>query len=148
MPKQRTIWFVLADGSRARIVTRRAEGRGYEIAAEYDSAEARQPSRDILSDRPGHTQESGYSGRHAIEPKSDVHRERKADFARDVAERLNAAGAGNAFDALVLYAAPRTLAELRDALDEPTKRKVKAEFAKDLTKVPLEKLSAHFAEVL
>jgi protein required for attachment to host cells len=146
MTRHRITWFVLADGSRARVLTAREEESGYDVVAEYEAAEARVPSRDIVSDRPGRSQESAYSGRHAIEPRQDAHRARKDAFAGEVASKLNEANARGAFNALVLYAAPHTLAALRAALDEATRAKVKAEFPKDLTKIPVSELPRHFAE--
>lgn len=147
MPKRRITWFVLADGSRARFVTRRPEAPGYDIVAEYELPEAHVPTHDIISDRPGRQQESATTARHGVEPRSDPHRERKAAFIDQIASRLNAACADGAFDELVLYAAPRALAELRGALDDGTRAKVKAEVAKDLTKTPLAELPRHFAEL-
>jgi protein required for attachment to host cells len=147
MPRRRVTWFVLADGSRARFVTRRAEGPGYEIVAEYAAPEAQVPNRDIMSDRPGRQQESATSAHHGVEPRSDAHRERKAAFAQQVADRVNAAAAQGAFDELVIYAAPRALADLRNALGDAARAKLKAEFAKDLTKIPLAELPRHFAEL-
>ncbi|HEX7966647.1 MAG TPA: host attachment protein [Stellaceae bacterium] len=147
MAKRPVTWFVLTDGSRARFVTRRAEGPGYDIVEEHESAEARVPTREIMSDRPGRVQESTYSGRHAVDVRHDAHRERKASFAREVANRLNKAAAEGAFDALVLYAAPRTLAILRATLEQGARERIKAEVAKDLTKVPLADLPRHFDEL-
>jgi protein required for attachment to host cells len=123
MAKHRVTWFVLADGSRARFITRRAEGAGYDIVGDYESPEAHLATHEIMSDRPGRT------------------------FVHGVAGHLNAANARGDFDALVIYAAPRALAELRASLDEPTQQKIKAEVAKDLTKVPVVELPEHFAKV-
>jgi protein required for attachment to host cells len=147
MAKHRVTWFVLADGSRARFITRRAEGAGYDIVGDYESPEAHLATHEIMSDRPGRSQESGYSSRHAIEPRQDAHQALKASFVHGVAGHLNAANARGDFDALVIYAAPRALAELRASLDEPTQQKIKAEVAKDLTKVPVVELPEHFAKV-
>ena len=146
MPRRRVTWFVVADGSRARFHKRREEGDGYEVVATYESPEAHLPTHELMSDRPGRTQESAYPGRHAVEPRHDPHRARKDSFAQEVAAHLNAANAQGEFDALVIYAAPRALAPLRTELDEATRRKVKAEVAKDLTKVPFEELTLHFNE--
>ena len=146
MPKRRVTWFVLADGSRARFVTRRSEGGGYELAAEYESPDAHVPTHDLVSDRPGRVQESAYRAHHGVEPRQVAHRARKDAFAQQVASHLNAASAKGAFDTLVLYAAPRSLAALRAALDEATRGKVKAEFPKDLTKIPLAELPRHLGE--
>lgn len=146
MPKRHVTWFVLADGSRARFLTRRAETPGYAVAAEYDRPQARRIAHAMGGDRPGRTQESASAARHAIEPRQDAHRAQKTAFIRDIATRLNDANARDDFDALVLYAAPRSLAILREALDEATRRKIKAEVPSDLTKTPVAELPRHFAE--
>jgi protein required for attachment to host cells len=44
----------------------------------------------------------------------------------------------------MVYAAPRVLSLLRKELDAPTLKKVHGEFSKDLTKVPVAELPAHF----
>ena len=146
MPKRRVTWFVLADGSRARFLTRRHDEPGFEITEEHDAPEARMPTREIVSDRGGRVQESANPAHHGVEARHDAHRDRKTAFARLLADRLNAASAAGTFDALVLYAAPRSLATLREALDDATRRKIKAEFPKDLTKVPLVELPRHLGE--
>jgi protein required for attachment to host cells len=147
MAKRHVTWFVLADGSRARFLARRPRGPGYNIVGDYASPEAHLPTREIMSDRPGRTNESNNPAHHAIEPRQDAHRGRKASFVHTVAGHLNAANARNDFDALVIYAAPRALAELRASLDEPTQQRIKAEWAKDLTKVPVADLPEHFAGI-
>lgn len=143
MPRHRKIWFVVADGSRARIVTRQAEGSGCAIVAEYEAPSARVPSRDIVSDRPGRAQESASPARHAVEPRQDPHRAAKESFLRELADELGRANEQGAFDRLVLYADPHSLAVLRQKLNEATRAKVAAEFSKDLTKVPLPELDRH-----
>jgi protein required for attachment to host cells len=148
MAKKPVTWFVLTDGSRARILRHRKEGTGYDVVEEFSSSQARQPTREIMSDKPGRVQESVYSGHHAVEPRHDAHRERKAAFVRDLADQLNKAASDNSFDALILYAAPRSLATLRTTLDNAARGKIKAEIAKDLTKVPLDELPRHFAELV
>lgn len=147
MPKHPVTWIVIADGSRAKIVARREDGKGFDILSESASDEAHTPSRDIWSDRPGQTQESGYSGHHSIEPRRDPHEERKAAFARDLAVQLNQAGGEKRFDNLILFAPPRCLGELREALDEATQRKIKASAPKDLTKLPLGELPRHLEDL-
>ncbi len=144
MTKHPVTWFILADGGRARFLKRRSEGPGYDIIEEIAAEEANLPSHDLGSDRPGRTHESSGSAHHAIEPRQDPHRARKASFTHHVADRLNEASERGAFDALMVYAAPRSLAELRTALSPATQKKVKAEVPKDLTKLPLAELAEHF----
>jgi protein required for attachment to host cells len=146
MAKRKVTWFVLADGSRARFLTKRPETAGYDIVAEYESAEAHVPSHEIGSDRPGRSRESAASARHSITPREDIHRARKASFARDIAAHLNEAGRRGLFDTLVIYAAPRALGELRTALNAEAQKRIKAEIPKDLTRLPLAELPLHFQE--
>jgi protein required for attachment to host cells len=146
MVRHLVTWFVLADGAGARFLKRRELESGYDVVAEYVAPEAHLPSRELVSDRPGHGQESAYSGRHAIEPRQDPHGARKNAFAHEIAAHLGRASAEGAFDRLVIYAAPKTLATLREALDETTRAKVKAEFPKDLMKIPFADLPRHFAD--
>lgn len=137
-------WYVLTDGARARIVTRPKSSAGYIVVFAEDSATAHARARDIVSDRPGHTQESAGSARHAIEPHHDAHRLEQARFLRSIVAHLNRESARGNFDRLVIYAAPRCLAALRAGLDSATGRRLLGTYAKDLTKTPLAELPAHF----
>jgi protein required for attachment to host cells len=143
MAKRRVTWIVMADGSRARIVKAREEGPGFDVVSDLASSEAHLASRDLVSDRPGHSQESGNPAHHAIEPRHDPHEQVKTAFLRSVAERLNDAAGKKAFDQLILFAPPRCLGELREALDDKTLGKIKASAPKDLTKLPLAELPGH-----
>jgi protein required for attachment to host cells len=143
--RNETTWFVVADGSRARILAPIQGKPDYRVVASYESQEAKLPSRELVSTPPGRAQESANPAQHAIEPRQDPHVARKAAFAREIADHLKVAGDRGDYDRLVLYADPRSLAVLREALDPVTRRRVKAEIPKDLTKVPVPELSRHFA---
>jgi protein required for attachment to host cells len=60
---------------------------------------------------------------------------------------LSEASQRDEFDTLVLVAPAHVLSDLRQALDEPTRRKVTAELQKDLTKVPNADLAKHFTDL-
>jgi len=137
-------WFVVADGSRARFLAASPEKQEYRLLGQYESKEARLPSRELVSTPPTRVQESAYSGHHSVAPREDPHVALKGAFARDIATHLKEAGERSAYTSLVLYADPRSLAVLRRALDAATRRRVKAEISKDLTKVPLSQLRHHF----
>lgn len=147
MPK--TTWVLVADGARARVL---AQGKPFEGLApafeqeEFTGTTAR--SKEIASDRPGRSFDSGGQGRHAMEPPTDPQRYAKYAFARELAERLEQAANAHRFDELVLVAAPKTLGDLRELLPDSVKTKVVAEIDKDLTKVPLRELPKHLDSVL
>jgi protein required for attachment to host cells len=56
--------------------------------------------------------------------------------------------AERAFDRLVLVAPPATMGDLRASLSEQVRARVSAELVADLTKVPINKLDQHLAEVI
>jgi len=101
------------------------------------------------SERPGRSFASARSGtRHSIEPRVDWHRFEKEKFAHGIAKLLDAARVRKAFHHLVLVAPPKTLGELRAALDKQTQAMVTSEVAKDLTRHPIDDLPSHLEGVI
>ncbi|MBX6370313.1 MAG: host attachment protein [Rhodospirillales bacterium] len=143
--KKPIIWYLIADGARARIVHRQEFASGYETELELESAEARRPSRAIASDRPGRVGESASPTRHAMEPRQDPHEAAKKAFMREVAEAI--APFEGRFDRLVLVAPARVLGELRSALPAGVRAKVTEEIAKDLTNTPIGELGEHLPKL-
>jgi protein required for attachment to host cells len=140
-----TIWYVVADGGRARFVQRRDGDGPFITGQEIESAAIHRASHELGTDRPGRTYESAASATHAVQPREDLHAAAKKTFAHEVAAALNEAGSLEKFDRLVLVAPVRFLGELRTALDPATQRRVAAELQKDLTKVPDADLATHLA---
>ena len=111
-----------------------------------DSASAHLRSRDIGSDRPGRSFESGTVARHAVAPRHDLHEMEKKKFVHLIGEQINAASGRDEFDELLLVAPPRALSELRAALDAATQVKLIGTLEKDLVKTPDHELSPHVRE--
>jgi len=140
-----TTWFVVADGAKARILAQRGGSGPLEPASNscFAQAEARLPTREVGADRPGRVHESADATRHAMEPRVDWHRFAKEQFARGIADALEAAAGRKLYDALVLVAPPRTLGDLRRALGDHASALVTREIAKDLTNISDHDLPAH-----
>ncbi len=145
---QSITWVLVADGSRARILARKGKERHLHPAVAEDFIATNLPSRDLASDRPGRQRAAPGMAMHAMDPRTDAHRLEKADFARALARQLDHAAATGTFDRLVLVAPPQTLGELRAALAEETRRRVAAELAKDLTRMPESEIAARIEEAL
>lgn len=147
MSKHKTIWYLIADGARARVVERNPESGAYHPIRLYRSKLARLKSSKLKSDRPGRVIESASSTRHAASPRNDPHEEAKLVFARDVAGHIESASKEHEFDELVLAAPSRVLNEIKKHLAPRTLDQVVSELAKDLTKTPDGKLGAHLDEI-
>ena len=142
--KHARIWYVIADGGRARFVERDEAG-AYRTVLGFVAAEMHKRSRDLGLDRPARVKESANSARHAVEPRRDLHEAAKEDFVKLVAEKLDAEHGRGQFDKLVLIAPPRVLTELKQMLSKPMAKLVVDGLQKDLTKVPDHDLTEHLA---
>jgi len=142
--KKTKLWYVIADGGRARFVARDDRG-AFRTVASFVSTELHARASDLGRDRPGRVMESAAPGRSAVEPRRDLKEAAKEDFVRLVAEQLDGEHGRGQFDELVLVAPPGVLTELKNALSKPIAKLVASDLQKDLTKVPDHDLAGHLA---
>ena len=140
--KKARLWYVIADGGRARFVARDDDG-AFRTVQSFVSTELHARSRDLGRDRPARVMESATAGRSAIEPRRDLKEAAKEDFIKVVAEEIEAGHGRGQFDKLVLVAPPGVLTELKKALSKPIAKMIASDLQKDLTKVPDHDLGAH-----
>jgi len=145
--KHARIWYIIADGGRARFVERDEQG-AYRTVVSFVAAELHDRSSDLGRDRPSRVKESANAARHAVEPRRDLHEAAKEDFVKLVAEEIEAEHGRDQFDRLVLIAPPRVLTELKQKLSKPMAKIVVKDLQKDLTKVPDHDLTEHLLPAL
>lgn len=142
--KKAKLWYVIADGGRARFVERDEQG-AFRTLSSFVSTELHKSAHELGLDRPARVKESATPTRHAVEPRRDLHEAAKEDFIRTVAAELASQQKGGNFDELVLVAPPGVVGELKEFLSKPTAKVVVKELHKDLTKVPDHELTGHLA---
>jgi len=142
--KKAKLWYVIADGGRARFVEQDDRG-AFRTLSNFVSTELHKRSEELGLDRPARVQESASPTRHAVEPKRDLHDAAKEDFIRTVGAELAGLQQEGSFDELVLVAPPGVIHELKDALTKPVAECVVKELHKDLTKVPDHDLTTHLS---
>ena len=143
--KKPKLWYVIADGGRARFVERDEEG-AFRTLSSFVSTELHKSAHELGRDRPARVKESASPARSAVEPRRDLHEAAKEDFIRTVADTLAGDLKDGKFDELVLVAPPGVIAELKGSLSKPTAKIVVKELHKDLTKVPDHELTGHLAQ--
>ncbi len=146
--KGKTTWILVANGTEAFIARNLGPGHGIEKDLEAEFHGQNIPSRDIMSDAPGRTFDSGGQGRHAMERPSDPRRNNQQEFAHEIAAHIDSAANKNEFDRLVVVAAPQMLGALRQSLSNAARAKVSGELSKDLTRLPLHKLPDHLGDIM
>ena len=142
--KRAKLWYVIADGGRARFVEHDDQGV-FRTLSSFVSTELHKSTHELGRDRPARVKEGATPARHAVEPRRDLHEAAKDAFIRTVATELAAQLKDGKFDELVLVAPPGVIAELKDALSKPIAKLVVEELQKDLTKVPDHELTGHLS---
>jgi protein required for attachment to host cells len=133
--EKKTIWLLIADSARARLFDVDRRDRSFVQIDEWSDDVASGKIQDIEADRPGRTFDSAGPGRHAMEPPSSPKGLAKAKFVAMLALLLATSAKRQEFEELHVIAAPRTLGELRDLLDQNVKSRIASEEAKDLTQL-------------
>jgi protein required for attachment to host cells len=141
--KKNVTWVVVADHQHARVFANDGPGRGLQPVDGLAFDTHLKAGRDIMADKPGRSFESRGGSHHAIEPKTDPHREAGKRFISRVVGALEAASEKKDFDRLMLIAPPRALGEFRKLLPAPLKSKLIGETAEDLTKGTRAVIEAH-----
>lgn len=132
-----TVWIVVADAARARILS--CEGRACHGLVDVEAlshSESRAQNQDLVSDRPGRGWGSAHGeGRHAFEEPTEPAQHERDRFARMVAERLKSAHHEGVYKHLVIVAAPSFLGALREVMDRAVAHTVRVEVAKNVVKI-------------
>lgn len=140
---ERTTWFMIADGAKARVFESRGRVHGWKLMQEWNDKEARIPSRDWGSERPSRGRKSGSGQRYAIDISSE-HEKAEEAFIRERAEFINKAEAGARFTQLVLTAPPAALGAFRKRLSPEVASKHIFVLDKDLINTPNKELLEYF----
>ena len=116
--------IVACAATSARLWTSSSRFGEWTPIAEFSDDDAAQPEKSFASDRPGRAFDSFGSGRHAMADSETGRRHETRQFARQLADYLNAGIAANEFENLVLIASPAFLGHIRAELSKPARRAV------------------------
>lgn len=141
-------WVLVANQSQARLfeADKRA-GELHELEA-LIHPESRLKGRDLESDAPGRTFDSGGEGRHAMGNSSELHRLNGRKFAREIAHALEQGRAAGRYEKLYIVAEPQMIGGLREALKAPTRAAIAGETGKNLVGCEVEEIRAQLPDWL
>ncbi|RJS91403.1 host attachment protein [Salinisphaera sp. Q1T1-3] len=127
-----TQWIIVADAAAARFFSRTPDGALERIGADYHE-ESRLHEGDLRTGGKGEVHDAGGAGQRQSDPQTRTSEKHADIFAKQVAEKLKSASNDNAFDELVLVAAPSFLGHLRDKLDNTVSKRIVDTIDKDWT---------------
>ncbi len=148
MPRRKSMWVVITDAASARIFTREPDTKALTELAHLDNPAVHSRTHDLGTERPARTMESMGTARHAIEPRTDFHRETKAAFARQIAHYVEEGASEKKFEELIVIAPPQMLGDLRADFGRRSLACLKATLDKDLTKAPMPQIAAEVEALL
>lgn len=109
-------WIVVADSSRARILSAHSRVQAPTDVEALAHPEGRMKSQELTSDRPGRAFDSSGDGRHGMEP-PDLHHHHQEVFAKEIVDYLEKGRNSGKFVQLALVAPPAFLGVLRQKMN-------------------------------
>ena len=141
------IWVLVGDGSRARFF-RTDRAAPLEELEDSLNPVAREPARELQSDRKGQSVRRSGPVQYAQVGENDPGAEDERRFVRSLAERLRMARLAGEYERLFIAAPPDLLGELRQALDSGTRDAVVGELPKDLSRMKPGDIRRHLPELI
>lgn len=140
-----SVWFLVADGRRARLLIEPRRGAPLE-----ESWSETISDEDLYDpqDRPPRSFDRVGAGRHAMDKGESLHEREELNFLKRIAARIAEAEKQNGFDHLVVAAPPRALGALRELLSTSAKARIRAEAAKDYVAETPAHLRARLTDLL
>lgn len=132
-------WVLIADGEKALFLVNHGDQDLLDLRIHDEEKQENPSDREQSANRPGRQHQSVGAGRSAYED-TDWHQLAKERFADHLAEMLYERAHKGRFDRIVLIAAPKVLAELRDKMHKEVASRVVGEVPKTLTNHPLDQI--------
>ncbi|SOD20931.1 host attachment protein [Nitrosomonas ureae] len=142
------IWVLVANSGNATLFTADSPTASLTELMNFDNPSARIKQMELSSDRPGRSFDSHGEGRHAMAVEVEPKEQEQIRFAKLIVDRLEQGRVENAFERLVVVAAPTFLGLLRAHFNAPLSSLLSLEIDKDYTALRPEELRTRLPERL
>ena len=142
-----SIWIVVADSSRARILSTNGNNKPLNEIVTLVHPEVRLHEGDLVSDRAGRERNPGATG-HSMGGERAAKEEGTVRFANELCGALESARSRGEFDKLYLIAAPAFLGTIRKHQSSAVQRITGGEVAKNIAIQDLQAIRQHLPERL
>jgi protein required for attachment to host cells len=136
------VWFLIADQSRASAHRPHSDGLLEELRA-FSRPEVRAHDSDLMTGSRGRRPDPGTGQRSAMDRQTSVQDTEVAHLVSEVLDWLDTAAQRQAFDALVIVAAPQMLGALRDKLSPTLQLRLSETLDKNYASLSAEALTEH-----
>jgi protein required for attachment to host cells len=140
-------WVLVANASTANLYANRGPNSGLELVKQYQHAESREKSSELISDRPGRYETDG--GAHgAFSQATDPKQHEEDKFAAELAHALETGRTSNSYGRLILVASDPFMGKLNNHLAGHVRALVTDTIEKDYTQINEKALASHLESIL
>jgi protein required for attachment to host cells len=141
MPLPHNALVLVADGRKTLFFRNHGDENQIDLRTEAHDERQDRKDRDIKSDAPGTTKQSGGYGRSTYE-ETDFQQQEEDRWIKDAADELKARVLRNDFDALAIVAPPKALGMLKKNLHKEVERRIVCTVNKEMSGRPVPDIEA------
>ena len=135
-------WVLVADASRARLFSANDTLTAFELINDLAHVRARMKGSEVESDDRGRSSGGPHGPHSGMEERESLHHREEQVFAHTLADTLEKGAHDNAYERLIVAAAPHFLGVLRGVLPRSVEKRTVATINRDFTHVPDHELGA------
>jgi protein required for attachment to host cells len=141
MPLPHNALVLVADGRKMLFFRNHGDENQIDLRTEAHDQREDRKDRDIKSDAPGTTKQSGGYGRSTYE-ETDFQQQEEDRWIKDAADELKTRVLRNDFDALAIVAPPKALGMLKKGLHKEVERRIVCTVNKEMSGRPIPDIEA------
>ena len=141
MPLPHNALVLVADGRKVLLFRNRGDENQIDLRTETHEARKDRKDREIKTDAPGTTKQSGGFG-HSTYEETDFQQQEEDRWIKDAADELKARALRNDFDALAIIAPPKALGVLRKCLHKEVEKRLVCIVNKEMSGRPIPDIEA------
>ncbi len=141
MPLPHNALVLVADGRKMLFFRNHGDENQIDLRTEAHDERQERKDREIKTDAPGTTKQSGGYGRSTYE-EADFQQQEEDRWFKDAAEELKARALRNDFDALAIVAPPKALGVLKKCLHKEVEKRIVCTVNKEMSGRPIPDIEA------
>ena len=144
-----TTWILVSNQTHGLLFSREGSSSDISLLKRFENPTGRAHEGDLVTGSKGEVfQRAAQGQRRATEAEVSAKDHNAQVFAGSLAREMRDGRVSDAYEQLVLVAAPGFLGELRNALDEPTAKCIVQEEAKNLAQQSLDEIETALVDLL
>jgi len=143
-----SICIVVADSSKARILSAESGDGPLIDSSDYIHTESRLREQDLVADGSGSGNDSGGYGKHSMGHEKAAHQQQVEIFANELCSEIDKLRANSDLRRIYLVAAPKFLGLLRSSLNKQCTELLVGEVSKSLVNHSIEDIRSHLPKRL